>query len=101
MITIIDKLGRTNDVDFNIGETLLTCIVRNNLNHGVGICGGCCNCATCHVRVTGDDLNPINEEEDATLDAYALNRYDDSRLGCQIRLTEQMKGYKFTIVNED
>ena len=53
------------------------------------------------MRVTGDDLNPINEEEDATLDAYALNRYNDSRLGCQIRLTEQMKGYKFTIVNED
>jgi 2Fe-2S ferredoxin len=100
MITIIDKLGRTNEVDFNINETLLTCIVRNNLDHGVGICGGCCDCATCHVRVTGT-IDPVNEEEDATLDAYALNRYDDSKLGCQIRLTEQHDGSKFIIVNED
>jgi len=101
MITIIDKENKTHLIDFTPGQTLLKVLIDNNLDEGVGICGGCCDCATCHVRAPECTNIPLNNEEDLTLEAYALNRYDDSRLGCQFELTEDMDNYVFTIVNEN
>jgi len=100
MITIIDKENKKHLIDFKPGQTLLKTLIENNLDDGVGICGGCCDCATCHVRAPDLQYLRLNKEEDETLEAYALNRYDDSRLGCQFELTEDMDNYVFTIVNE-
>ena len=62
-------------------------------------CGGCCACATCHVYV--DDawlpkLKPQSEEEQHLLgDSYA--QQPNSRLSCQIIMTDDLDGMNVTI----
>lgn len=68
------------------------------LNGGVdgilGECGGACSCATCHVYVGApwrERLTPPDEMELDMLEA-AAERREDSRLGCQIRLSMDLDG---------
>jgi ferredoxin len=55
-----------------------------------GACGGQCACATCHV-ILPDDLYrkypPVSDDESDMLD-LAADLSDTSRLGCQVRITE-------------
>ena len=82
-------------------------IMQTALEHKVdgidGVCGGCIGCATCHIyipeewksRIEKED-NEQSEEEIDLLD-MALNKQDNSRLGCQIKLTKALDGLKIYI----
>ena len=61
-------------------------------------CGGMALCATCHVIVERgmDNLNPTNDAELDMLDTLP-DAKSDSRLACQIRITEQMQDCKFIL----
>ncbi len=65
-------------------------------------CGGACACATCHVYVDEDWLDRLpekrNEEEDM-LDE-AMDVQDNSRLSCQIIMSEELDGLKVTLAND-
>lgn len=62
-------------------------------------CGGACACATCHVYVDEawvDKLvEPTGEEEDMLDQAFEVQ--DNSRLSCQILMTEELSGLKLTL----
>ena len=74
------------------GEHLLEVAVE----HGINIehaCGGVCACSTCHVYVEqGMDQvsEPTEDEEDRVEEAPGLQL--NSRLSCQIQVTEDMDG---------
>lgn len=58
-------------------------------------CGGSLTCATCHVHVRQpwlDQLPPASEDEIAMLEFTASARRPDSRLSCQLRLTQALDG---------
>lgn len=62
-------------------------------------CGGACCCATCHVYVSeewGDKLYEMREDEEDMLDE-AMEVKDNSRLSCQILMSEALDGLKVTI----
>lgn len=69
---------------------------------GVGIkaeCGGSCSCATCHVYV-GEAWfeklpEPTDDEEDLLFST--LDKKPNSRLSCQILLSEELDGLELTI----
>ena len=65
-----------------------------------GVCGGACECATCHVFVGEswlDRLHPAtDEEEEDQLDMVPLTR-KTSRLACQILWTPQLDGLEVTL----
>jgi ferredoxin-2, mitochondrial len=62
-----------------------------------GTCGGMALCASCHVYVTSQhELSEMSEDEEAMLDS-AFNVKPNSRLGCQIRLTDDLDGLKVTL----
>jgi 2Fe-2S ferredoxin len=74
-------LNRTIEVP--AGTSILEAAIR----HGVDLehaCGGHAACATCHVYVHTGDLPGIEELEEDQLQE-AVNRKDNSRLGCQLR----------------
>ncbi|MBW3098380.1 2Fe-2S iron-sulfur cluster-binding protein [Pseudohoeflea coraliihabitans] len=62
-------------------------------------CGGACACATCHVYV--DDqwhgrLAPLAEEEEDMLDS-AFDVETNSRLSCQILMSEELNGLELRL----
>lgn len=59
-----------------------------------GDCGGACACATCHVYVDEawvEKTGPRDELEADMLD-FAFDVTDESRLGCQIRMSDALDG---------
>ena len=93
-VTFVAHDGTRSEVDATSGLSLM----RAAVDHGVagidGDCGGQCACATCHVFVEphwAAQLPPISAHEDQMLD-FTAERQDDSRLACQIALTDALDG---------
>lgn len=86
------------DVDAPIGLSVLEIAHRNDIDVE-GACEGSLACSTCHVIVDPDwydQLDEPTEEEEDMLDlAFGLTR--TSRLGCQIRMTEELDGLTVTL----
>ena len=65
-----------------------------------GICGGMAMCASCQVYVNSENLlENISEDEKAML-SEAFHIKPNSRLGCQIQITEDLDGLEFEIAPE-
>lgn len=93
-ITFIQSNDEPLIVDVPAGYTLMEAAVKNGVSGIQGDCGGACACATCHVYVTTDwkgRTGPRDENEEAMLD-FAQGVEPESRLGCQIRVTEELDG---------
>ena len=67
----------------------------------IGVCGGMAMCASCQCYVTSDHTLPeMSYDEDLML-AEAFNVKDNSRLGCQIPITEELAGLKVQLAPEE
>jgi ferredoxin len=66
----------------------------------VGVCGGMAMCASCQCYLLNDVLKTErNDDEEAMLaDAYHVK--DNSRLGCQIHISEELQGLELEIAPE-
>jgi 2Fe-2S ferredoxin len=98
-VTYISHTGETQSVAVPVGDSVMEGAIKNGVDGIVAECGGACQCATCHVYVDEawlGRLNPIQEDEDAMLDTTASERRPNSRLGCQIPLTETLDGLTVT-----
>ena len=63
-------------------------------------CGGCACCATCHVYVDAawaDRLPPMRDDEESALDQAQAEVRPNSRLSCQIIMTEDLDGLTVTV----
>jgi len=66
----------------------------------IGICGGMAMCASCHCYVLNDVALPeMGLDEDAML-SEAYNVKPNSRLGCQINITEDLDGLAVELAPE-
>jgi 2Fe-2S ferredoxin len=97
-ITYIDAAGVAREVDGEIGSTVMETAIKNGVPGIEAECGGACACSTCHVYVdeawrekTGE---PSPMEEDM-LD-FAFDVKPNSRLSCQIKVTEALDGLVVT-----
>jgi 2Fe-2S ferredoxin len=66
-------------------------------------CGGACACATCHVYVDAAwlaRLPPLTDEEQGMLFDEAFEVRDNSRLSCQILMSEALDGLQVTLAPE-
>jgi 2Fe-2S ferredoxin len=58
-------------------------------------CGGLCSCASCHVYVDPgwfDKFSAMSRNEDVLLSLLQAERHQNSRLSCQLKLTESHDG---------
>ena len=101
-IRVTDRDGTNHEVDGQAGLKLME--VLRELDYGVeAVCGGMCSCATCHVYVDAgwiDRLTPREDEEDDLLDSLE-GRRTNSRLSCQIELSDEHDGLAVTIAPEE
>jgi 2Fe-2S ferredoxin len=93
-ITYIEFDGTEHQVDVRPGLSVMEGAVRNNIPGIDADCGGACACATCHVYVDEawrDATGERSAMEDSMLD-FAENVAENSRLSCQIRVTDALDG---------
>ena len=96
-IQYTDAEGNTRTIDANPGDSVMETAVRNGVPGIVAECGGSLSCATCHILVDEDqdpaqlaELPEMSDMEDEMLYGTAVDRQDNSRLSCQIPVTEGM-----------
>ena len=66
----------------------------------IGVCGGMAMCASCQCYVLSDhELPEMSVDEDMML-AEAFYVEDNSRLGCQIRITPELEGLEIKLAPE-
>jgi 2Fe-2S ferredoxin len=93
-ITFIEPSGNAQTVEAEPGMTLMEAAVRNMVPGIDADCGGACACATCHVYVDPDWFDRVGERNDIEQDMldFAFDVRENSRLSCQIKITEDMDG---------
>ena len=103
-ITIIDRDGVTHkieaptDMAMNVMEVIRSYELAPEGT--IGICGGMAMCASCQCYIENDvDLNPMEDDEDAML-AEAFNVKANSRLSCQIPVSETIHNLEITLAPE-
>ncbi|CAN1552647.1 Fdx Ferredoxin [Burkholderiaceae bacterium] len=82
------------------GQTLMKAALAADIEGVAADCGGTLTCATCHVMVREpwlSQLPAITDDEDGMLDFAACARQANSRLSCQIKLTEGMNGMQIDL----
>ncbi|MCK6417741.1 MAG: 2Fe-2S iron-sulfur cluster-binding protein [Alphaproteobacteria bacterium] len=97
-ITFIHQNGTAQTVDAPENWSILQIAQQHNIPGIEGVCGGVMACASCHVvihpdwaqRVAAADNEKTPEEEDI-LD-LAFDVVPTSRLGCQIKVTNELDG---------
>ncbi|MEO6094042.1 MAG: 2Fe-2S iron-sulfur cluster-binding protein [Novosphingobium sp.] len=102
-ITVVNQSGEESNVEATVGRTLMEVIRDSGFDELLALCGGCCSCATCHVHVDPafkDQLPRMSEDENDLLDS-SDHRNENSRLSCQIPITDALAGMKVTIAQED
>ncbi len=93
-ITYVAADGRRTELELTEGSVMQGA-TANGVDGIVAECGGNMMCATCHVYVELSQLSllpPMSAEEDALLEGTAAERRPNSRLSCQIPVTEERNG---------
>ncbi|WP_203290809.1 2Fe-2S iron-sulfur cluster-binding protein [Maricaulis parjimensis] len=93
-ITYIEFNGNEHEIDVPAGLSVMEGAVRNLVPGIDADCGGACACATCHVYVDAawtDKTGAREAMEDSMLD-FADHVQDNSRLSCQIKVTDELDG---------
>jgi ferredoxin-2, mitochondrial len=93
IVNVIDRYDVKHELEVPLDIPLSLMEVCKSYELPVeAICGGMALCATCQVYVESDHKLPeISDDEWAMLD-QAMHVKDNSRLGCQIRINENLDG---------
>lgn len=103
-IIVTDRGGETRTIEADVGISVMENLRDNGIEDVFAICGGCCSCATCHVYVADDwfDRLPAREEDEQDLVSETEHfRPANSRLSCQIEMTEALSGLSVTVAPEE
>jgi 2Fe-2S ferredoxin len=88
-VKFVQKNGSEQIVEIDENVSVMLAAVRNGIRGIDGECGGCLDCATCHVYVeeTRAGLQPLpSDEEVELLSNVSAQRKASSRLSCQLKL---------------
>src|SRR6266851_7177753 len=95
-ITYIEFSGKEHVVDIKSGLSVMEGAIKNNIPGIDADCGGECACATCHVYVDEAWLSvtgtPVPGSQEASMLSFAALARPNSRLSCQIKVSEALDG---------
>ncbi|WP_084420883.1 2Fe-2S iron-sulfur cluster-binding protein [Henriciella litoralis] len=97
-ITFIDHDGTERPIEAKNGETVMETAIKNSVPGIDADCGGACACATCHVYVDTSFMDKVGqpEEMEQSMLDFAENVQENSRLSCQITISDELDGLKVT-----
>lgn len=66
----------------------------------IGVCGGMAMCASCQCYIKSNHMLPEKSDDEEAMLAEAFYVETNSRLGCQIHLTESLDGLEVELAPE-
>lgn len=87
--------GTVRSVEAQPGTSVMLAAIRNDVRGIEAECGGSCSCATCHVYVEEEFIQRLaspDDMEQELLEGVAAQRRPNSRLSCQIEVTDALDG---------
>jgi ferredoxin, 2Fe-2S len=95
IVTYVSPSGISRKIDVPSGMSVMQAALNHKVEGILGECGGNCMCATCHVYVDVSFLSRIHrvtDNEKFMLSIAAEGPETNSRLSCQIKMTEELDG---------
>ena len=95
-ITYQDNQGNSKTIEVENGLTVMEGAIQNDIPGIDADCGGSMACATCHVYVEEKWFNKLPKAEEAEVDMIdmAYEPKKNSRLSCQLIVTDELDGLK-------
>jgi 2Fe-2S ferredoxin len=93
-ITYIAHDGTARVVEVPVGLSVMEGAVKNMVPGIDADCGGACACSTCHVYIDSAWIEKVGKPNDVEADMldFAFDVRDNSRLSCQIKVTDALDG---------
>ena len=97
-ITYIDNEGSSRTIEVENGLSVMEGAIQKDIPGIDADCGGSMACATCHVYVEEKWLSKLPEAEEGEVDMIdmAFEPKKNSRLSCQLIVTDEMDGLEVT-----
>lgn len=103
-IKITDREGAVHEVqaptDMNMNIMELVRAYELAPEGTIGTCGGMAMCASCQCYVTNDIALPEKTDDEEAMLSEAFNVKANSRLGCQIYITDALEGLEIELAPE-
>ncbi len=89
-----DEQGNSKTIEVENGLSVMEGAIQNDIPGIDAGCGGSMACATCHVYVEEKWLNKLPKAEEAEVDMLdmAYEPKKNSRLSCQLIVSEELDG---------
>jgi ferredoxin len=92
-IKVIDRFNTAHDIEVPLGMALSVMEICKGSDLPVeAICGGMALCATCQVYIESDHNLPEPSDDEWLMLDQAMHVQQNSRLGCQLKITEALDG---------
>ena len=97
-ITYIESNGKSHTIEVAKGLSVMEGAIQNNIPGIDADCGGGMACATCHVYVEEKWFNKLPKPDEGEVDMIdmAFEPKKNSRLSCQLIVTDEMDGLEVT-----
>ncbi len=93
-----DNQGNSKTIEVENGLSVMEGAIQNDIPGIDADCGGSMACATCHVYVEEKWFNKLSKLEEAEVDMIDMAHEPkrNSRLSCQIIVTDELDGLEVT-----
>ena len=95
---VLHEVQAPTDMNMNLMELIRSYELAEEGT--IGICGGMAMCASCQCYVLNDVLKTERNDDEEAMLSEAYHVKENSRLGCQIHLTEDLEGLEIEIAPE-
>lgn len=95
---VVHEIDAPTDMNMNLMEVVRSYELAPEGT--IGICGGMAMCASCQCYVTSTHILPDKSEEEEAMLSEAFFVKNNSRLGCQIHITEALDGLEVELAPE-
>ena len=97
-VTYIEHNGKQHQVEVENGLSIMEGAIQNEITGIDADCGGSMACATCHVYVEENWLDKLPKAEEAEVDMIdmAFEPKKNSRLSCQLIVSDELNGLTVT-----
>ena len=95
---VLHEVQAPTDMNMNVMELIRSYELAEEGT--VGVCGGMAMCASCQCYVLNDVLKTERNDDEEAMLSEAYHVKDNSRLGCQIHISEELEGLEIEIAPE-